>query len=126
MITAESAVTRYWLRDDGIVVGRDINTHIERTSAVTNDTLDVLAELSGPGLRPALWDPRAFDKMYPEGWIVLVERLPEIVSALAILIDDAVEPFLGTFPQHMDALLFPVRLFREEDAAIAWLQGFLD
>ncbi len=126
MITAESAVTRYWLRDDGIVIGRDVNTDVQRTAAVTNATLDVLAELSGPEKRPALWDPRAFDRMYPEGWLVLIERLPEMITALAILVDDDVEPFLGTFPQHMDSLLFPVRLFRDEDKAIEWLQGFLN
>ena len=126
MITAESAVTRYWLREDGIVIGRDINTDIYRTAAVTNATLDVLAELSGPEKRPALWDPRAFDRIHAEGWLVLVERLPAMVTALAILVDDDVEPLLGTFPQHIDALFFPVRLFREEEQAIEWLRGFLD
>ena len=126
MITAESAVTRYWLRDDGIVIGRDINTDVYRTEAVTKATLDVLAELSGPEKRPALWDPRAFDRMHPEGWLVLIERLPDLINALAILVDDAVLPFLGTFPEHMDSLLFPVRLFRDEEEAIEWLRGFLD
>lgn len=125
MITAESAVTRYALRRDGIVIGRDINPEIERTAAVTHDNMDVLADLIGPGLRPGLWDPRAFDRIHPQGWVVLIERLPEMISALAIVVDDQLEDLLGAFPQYMDALLFPVRKFRDEEEAIIWLTGFL-
>jgi hypothetical protein len=126
MKQAESAITRYWLRDDGIVIARSINTDVERTAKATRETLVVLGQLVGTKPRPGLWDARGLSKTSPKGWVVLVQMLANFAIALAILVDDDLEAALGTFPERMDSFLFPVRLFRDEDEAIEWLQGFLD
>lgn len=126
MRTAATSITEYTLRDDGIVVGRDVNSAIHRDTAIVTESMDTLAELLGGEPCPALWDPRALTRVYPEGWVVLIHRLPDLVTALAIVINDELEALLGTFPGLMDSMLFPVRMFRAESEALDWLAQFLD
>ena len=124
MRTVSTAVTEYTLRDDGIVIGRDRDTDIHRDTAVVTESMDALADLVGGKPAPGLWDPRALTRVYPEGWMVLINRLPDLLSSLAILVNDELESLLGAFPVLMDSMLFPVRLFREESEALEWLSQF--
>ncbi|MDJ0498115.1 MAG: hypothetical protein QNJ89_09810 [Acidimicrobiia bacterium] len=126
MRTAATPITEYTLRDDGIVVGRDVDTPIHRDTAMVTESMDALAELTGGKLSPGLWDPRALTRVYPEGWVVLIQRLPDLLSALAILVNDELESLLGAFPGLMDSMLFPVRMFRDETEALDWLAQFLE
>ena len=126
MRTAATPITEYTLRDDGIVVGRDVNPSIHRDTAIVTESMDTLAGLLGGEPRPALWDPRVLTRVYPEGWVVLIHRLPDLVTALAILVDDELEALLGAFPGLMGSMLFPVRMFREESAAFGWLAQFVE
>ena len=116
----------YTLRDDGIVVGRAVNPEIVRTADDVAESFDRLDELIDGVRRPGLWDPREVQEFPPAAWRMLITRLERSMVALAILTDEKMETALGRFPEAIDALLIPVRLFRDEDSAIEWLARFVE
>lgn len=80
-------------------MGRDLDVEIDRTAAGDEGNHGRPRPLVGAGLGPGLWHPRALNKSYPEGWVVLIDRLPETISALAIVVDDEMERVLGAHPR---------------------------
>lgn len=123
MKTAESAIAHYTLRDDGIVVARDLNAEVRRTTAAVDQTMNVLMRLIDGKPRPVLW-LLGLEKSSAEGWMALIRRAPEVTKALAIVVNERTQPVLGAFPESMDALLFPVQVFEAESAALEWLGTF--
>lgn len=111
-------------RDNGIVVGRDINPETPRTAQNIADSFDRLAALTQGKRLPGLWDARAVPEFSLNLWLVFVTRIEEVAAALAILVNTEAESAFGAFPAAMDSMLIPVRLFREEDKAIDWLGQF--
>ena len=75
--------------------------------------------------RPALWDVRGMARPRPGAWTVLIERIAELITAVAILMDPD-ENNVGPWPDAIDSLLIPVRVFTTEDEAIDWLTTFVD
>ena len=122
----ETETTRFILTDDGIVVGRAVNPHVPRTAQNVSDALDQLEHLIGGEPRPGLWDPRAVDRFPPEAWRAMITRLDGSLVALAILIDERGADAFGAFPDAIDALMMPVRVFRDETEAMTWLRQFAD
>lgn len=125
MRSVTSDITLWTLRDDDIVVGVGINPDVPRDRDVMAENLDVLAALMAGKPRPVLWDPRAVPRIHPRAWSEIIHRAPELVVAAAILVDDGTEEMLSGYPGAVDSLLFPTRLFRSEDAALAWLRAFM-
>ncbi len=126
MRSVESAIARYTLRDDGIVVARAMNPEAPRNAETAAETLDILAGLIGDQPRPVLWDQRETPRLDPEVWIKVIERVGDMAGALAILIDEGTDHKLGTFPEAIGTLLMPTRAFFAEEPAIEWLQQFQD
>ena len=126
MKSMETETTRFILTDDGIVVGRAVNQHVPRTAQNVSDALDQLEHLIGSEPRPGLWDPRAVDRFPPEAWRAMITRLDGSLVALAILIDERGADAFGAFPDAIDALMMPVRVFRDETEAMTWLRQFAD
>ena len=121
----ESSITRYTLREDGIVVALGIKPDVERTRETSIESLDALECLVDGTPRPVLWDPREVPRLQPEAWRTVVERAERVAVAIAILTDPATDRMLGVFPDTMDALLVPVRTFTDETAAVEWLREFI-
>lgn len=126
MESVSTATTQFTLRDDGIVFGIDINPDIPRTSPNVGAAFDALERLVDGKPRPGLWDPRPAKSFPPGAWKTLIRRLADSITAFAIVADERVQQSLGAFPSAMDSLLIPVRVFRDEAAAIEWLQQFVD
>ena len=126
MKIVESAIARYTLRDDGIVVARAINPKAPRNRESTAATLDVLGGLIGEEPKPVLWDHRATPRLEPEAWVQVIGRVGKMLVALAIVTDEGSSPKLGTYPNAIGALLVPTREFTDQDQAIAWLRQFQD
>ena len=121
MRVAESAIARYTLRNDGIVVADDLNPELPRSGAAVEETMDVLLQLIEGKPRPVLWR-LGLDRSSPEGWAALIRRASEVTTVLAIVATDETRSVLGSFPATMDALLFPVRVFDNDAEAIDWLE----
>ena len=126
MQTFSTAITKYTIRDDGIVVGRDINPETPRTAVNIAESFDRLSVVAQGRRFPGLWDARLAPEFPFSVWQVFVDRISEAVGALAILVDNEADPAFGAFPKVIDSMLIPVRLFQDEDEAIAWLGQFVD
>ncbi|MDJ0954150.1 MAG: hypothetical protein QNJ81_10765 [Acidimicrobiia bacterium] len=126
MKTLRTAITEYTIRDDGIVIGRDINPETERTTQLVSDSFDRVRELTQGRRAPGLWDARSIPNFPLSVWTVFVDRIDKVVVALAILVGESGERAMGAFSEVLSSLLIPVRLFDDEAAAIEWLQQFLD
>ena len=126
METFTTAITEYTIRDDGIVVGRDINPDTPRTARSVADSFDRLAEVLQGKRLPGLWDARSVPDFPLSVWQVFVDRIDKVVVALAILVDESGDRSMGKFPEVMDSMLIPVRLFSDEGASIEWLRQFVD
>ena len=121
-----SGITEYTIRDDGIVVGREINLDTPRTAQSNAESFDRLAEVLQGRQPPGLWDARSVPEFPLSVWQVFVNRIDKVVAALAILVDESGERAMGGFPDVMNSMLIPVRLFRDQNAAIEWLRRFVD
>ncbi|MDJ0663138.1 MAG: hypothetical protein QNJ75_01175 [Acidimicrobiia bacterium] len=126
MQTFSTAITEYTIRNDGIVVGRDINPETPRTTANIAESFDRLSAVTQGKRFPGLWDARLVPEFPFSVWQVFVDRIDKVVSALAILVDSEADRAFGAFPKAIDSMLIPVRVFQDEDEAIAWLGQFVD
>lgn len=126
MIRFTSDITEYTIRNDGIVVGREINLDTPRTAQSVADSLNRLAEVLQGRRAPGIWDAKAFPDFPPSVWQAFVNRVDKVVVALAILADESGEAAMGRFPDVINSMLIPVRIFRDQDAAIEWLRQFVD
>ena len=99
---------------------------MSRTAEDVAESFDRLDQLIGGVRRPGLWDPRDISSFPAGAWRMLIARLEKSFVALAILIDESMEPALGAFPAAIDSLLIPVRIFHDEDEATQWLQQFVE
>lgn len=126
MRVVETPFSRLSLCDDGILEAHPIQRDAPRDAALLSDTLDAVDALAGGKPRPVLWDPAGTLPLRPDGWQAIVDRVDGIVEALAIVVDLAEEPLLGAFPQIMNSLLIPVRVFDDEATARQWLLQFID
>lgn len=124
--TVETEITRWILRDDGIIKAVAINPDVPRDRQNMQRNLDSLATLTGGKPRPALWEPRDVLPLSPSAWAEIINRTVELVTAVAILVDDSDEEKLFGFPAAMHGLLLPTQVFKDEDVAIAWLRTFVD
>lgn len=126
MKSMETETTRFTLTDDGILVGRAINPGTVRTAENIADALESLERFLDGQRRPGLWDPRTVRRFSAEAWLAMIGRLGKSLDALAILVDDRISGSIGAFPDAMDSMLMPVRVFQDETEAMDWLRQFLD
>ncbi len=126
MKRVETATTRYELLDNGIVTALEINPELERSKELVAEALDALEELLDGRRFPGLWDPRPLIKVFPPGWRQLLDRLDDLVTALAVVVDEDTPGVKGLYPTLMQSQYVPVRLFFDEDEAMQWLAGHTD
>ena len=126
MKTVTTELNELTLRDDGILAARAINGDIPRTTDPVRRMYVEMAELIENQPRPVLWDPRAIRTIRPDGWLAIIDRLQDLFTALAILVDnEATRAVLGSYPQAFATLLIPARVFEDEDEALGWLVQFV-
>ena len=126
MRVVETQFSRLTLCDDGILEAHPIQRDAPRNGALLSETLNALEEVSAGEPRPVIWDPAGTLPLQPDGWQVIVSRADDLFAALAIVLDSEETPLLGAFPESMNALLVPVRVFDDVVAARRWLLQFVD
>ena len=56
-------------------------------------------------------------------WPSFLDQIPLILSALAILVSDTTSRQAILFPDKINALLVPCRVFADDESAVAWLKS---
>ncbi len=62
----------------------------------------------------------------PGGWYAMIDRVEDLVAAVAILVGEDQEHLPGSFPAVFDAVLVPARIFTEESEPRCWLTQFVE
>lgn len=112
--------------DDGILEAHPLERDEPRTAALLSQTMEALALVASGGPRPVLWDPAGTVPLPPKGWQAIIDRLQGVMAALGIVLDASEAHLLGAFPDSMNSLLIPCRVFADESDARSWLQQFVD
>ena len=114
---------RMWLRPDGIVQV----VWLPRTTVLLEDataTLDAMAELTCGRRSPLVVDMRDTgpqDRRTRAEWT----SRTGLQSAVALIVGTPLSRMLGNLLLMITKPQFPVRLFDNEAAAIAWLLGYV-
>jgi hypothetical protein len=74
---------------------------------------------------PALFDARKWPKAGSDTWMAIIDVLPSIVSASALLVLPDGEALLGGFPSAVNRLMLPLEVFTDESEATAFLEQFI-
>jgi hypothetical protein len=114
---------RMWLRPDGIV-------HVvwtPRTTVLLEDavaTLDAMVKLTGGRPSPLLVDMRDTGPQERRTRAEWTSRTG-LQSAVALIVGTPLSRMLGSLLLLVNKPQFPVRLFDNEESALAWLKGFV-
>lgn len=114
---------RMWLPPDGVVRlvwSPPVPSGFEDAVA----TIEAMVELTGDRPAPLLVDVRQAGPQSREGRLEFIRR-HEVVSAVAIVVANALSRMMGNFFINVNKPKAPTRLFDDEDAAVAWLKGYL-
>ena len=125
MKTAKSDVMHFTLRDDGIV-WVESQPGIEPTAQLLDEAEAACRTIRGGIKRPALWSIRDLRKPKPEAWVKFIQNAPSNLTAIAVVGHPDQLEILGAFPDRMNTMLLPFRLFDDEVPAVEWLTGFVD
>ena len=115
---------RMWLRPDGIVVV----VWVSGATALLEDAtacLDAMAQVTGGRRSPLLVDMRDTgpqDRRTRAEWT----SRGELLSAVALVVGTPLSRMLGNLLIMVNRPRFPVRLFDNEESALAWLKHFVD
>jgi len=114
---------RMWLRPDGIVVV----AWVPKITALLEDAtacLDAMAQITGGRRCPLLvnmLDTGPQDRKTRAEWT----RRSDLSSAVALVVSTPLSRVVGNLFLSVSRLPFPVRLFDNEESALAWLKDFV-
>lgn len=115
---------RIWLRPDNIFqLVLPPGTVIGREDAA--DVGDAVTTLAGGHHYPMLVDARQAGPIDKEARIEISSR-GDRVSAVAIIVGTPLSRMMGALIMNMSRLPMPMRLFGDEQSAIAWLRTLLE
>ncbi len=89
------------------------------------EALDVIGRVGGGVPRPALWDVRLWRGVTPEAWGYLTPRIARLISVVAMLVSPDQHHLVGPFPDVIDRLLVPFRVFTDRQEAMEYLNAFV-
>ncbi len=123
MPSIETPTVTFSVRTDGVIVGRGKSDGGMRTGAEVAANLAAMDELLEGRRAPGLWFPDSMQGYEPDALQMLIHGLLDRLSAVAIVAPDP-PPELAAFPDVVNALLLPVKVFQDEADAEAWLAQF--
>lgn len=121
-----SRVARLWLGEDGIV--RIIHAPgAEVTLEDARETMAAYLKINRGKRRPLFIDTKTLKSMTRETrQYYSGEEAAKVASAAAIVVGTPVSRVLGNFYIGLSNPHLPSRLFSSEDAALAWLKGYVE
>lgn len=120
----ETTAARLWLDDEGII--RYVSIGTESTAATVAEGFAAIREVAGGKRVPILFDSRAWPKGDPGSWSRFIASLESVCVAAAVITNPRSEKAMGAFPQLVDNLLIPFRLFADEEQALDFLRSHLN
>ena len=123
MEIVETAAACIWLDDEGII--HYVSRGVVSTTQSVDEGMQAVARLSGGQRVPILFDARSWPKGDPSSWVRFISLVGNVCLAAAVLVSEHSAKALGRFPDFIDDLVVPFRLFDDEAAAIEFLKGRL-
>ena len=119
----ETTSMTVWI-DDGIVCFRSRGVPSTRETVI--ETLGVVGDLVGGAPKPVLFDARAWPSADPQSWSTFISKAEGLFSAAAVIVGSESLDQLGGFPDVIDRLLVPFKVFTDEAEALAFLRDATD
>jgi hypothetical protein len=113
------------LDDSGVVLIVERNSDKRHTAQSTEADVAAFRSLTNGQVLPVIWDVREMKRPLPGAWDPLIHELPDLVAALAMLVDDRSRLIVGAYPAAMNSLLVPARQFEDLKKARDWLGQFV-
>ncbi len=110
-----------WIDSNGFIRAQTGGEY--RPMDFVEHTLNGASALTADGRRQGVLDARSFTSASPQAWVVFIERLASVVTALAILVSDETSPQINRFQAEIDSLPVPCRPFTDEESAVTWLRS---
>lgn len=120
-----TSTTRHWLRADGCLQSEAL-AGAGQSLTDARESIAAYAVLGAGRRRPLLVDLRAAGRPMDRAARELYAgpELAAVVSAAALLVGSPVGRVIGTFFLRIARPAAPIRIFTDEDAALAWLATF--
>ena len=109
-----------WLDDEGIIHFRAMG--IRSTAASVERNFRFAHKLAGGTPVPFLFHAENWPSGDAMSWRRFIDVIESVSSAVAVIMPEADRPKMGRFPELLDALVVPFRMFTEEDDAMAFLR----
>ena len=113
------------LHSTGVVVVVETNPGARHTAESMETDVAAFRDLTGDQALPAVWDVRRMSRPTAEGWSALVRQIPDVLTALALVVDVETAAIAGAFPAAINSFLFPARVFEDVTEAIEWAEEFV-
>lgn len=110
-----------WLDDEGIV--HMVATGVPSTAQSVEENMRLVHDLTDGKRAPIFFLAEKWQYGDPASWGRLIELIESVCSAAAVLMPEANWPKMGRFPELLDALVMPFRMFSDEAAAMAFLRS---
>jgi hypothetical protein len=123
--TSQTAMVTMTLDDSGVVLVVEHNPDERHTAQSMESDVAAFRSLTNGQVLPAIWDVRKMKRPSPEAWQALMHELPDVLAALAMLVDGKSRVIAGAFPAAMNSFLFPARVFEDPEKARDWLDQFV-
>ena len=94
---------------------------VHSTRASVDETLRVARELVGDTRGPMLFDARRWPGGDAEGWASVIASIGELFSTTAMLVSEEMVDEIGPFPDAIDRLVIPFKIFTDESEAKEFL-----
>lgn len=121
--TVETALLEVRLGDDGVLRCKTL-PDAQATEEGVTQTVAAIRQLTGGKKVPSMWDARGKGRASPGGQLRFIQEATGLFTAIGALVNE--DTPIGNLPDLMDRLLFPFRVFKSEDEAVAWLRTFVD
>ena len=109
----------------GVVVVVETNPEMRHTGQTMQADVEAYEKLTAGQTLPVVWDVRQMSRPTADGWRELMSRLPDILAALALVVDPDSRAITGAFPAAMNAFMFPSRVFEDVATASEWARQFV-
>lgn len=109
--------------DDGVV--RYVSVGVPSTAESVSRGFEIVRELTKGARAPILFDARSWPRGDPASWVRFISKVEDVCVAAAVVVSPTSEKAMGSFPEYIDGLVIPFRIFEDEDAALESLRSHL-
>lgn len=121
MLEIETTMVSMRLHRSGVVLVVENKPEVRHTAETMKADVDAFKQLTDGQVLPVVWDIRKMGRPTPEGWLAFMEQIPDVLAALALVVDAGTRNLAGAFPLAMSSFHFPSRVFDDMASAYEWV-----